>query len=65
VINCWAKSDCKDAPEATLKLLRKMPQQYLSGDNSFRPNTITYSTVISASAQAGQAERLDMLLQQM
>jgi hypothetical protein len=34
VINCCAKSGQKDAPDAALKLLRSMIQQYLAGDDS-------------------------------
>jgi pentatricopeptide repeat protein len=43
-----------------------MKQQYLAGDESLRPNTITYSAVISALARAGQAEQgAEALLEEM
>jgi hypothetical protein len=54
MINCWAKSGRSDAAQ---KLLRTMQQQYLSGDKSSRPNTITYAIVIVAFVRAGQAKQ--------
>jgi hypothetical protein len=65
VINCWAKSGCKDAPDAAQKLLLTMKQQYLAGDKFSRPNKIIYSTVISAFAWAGQTEPKEEVLEEM
>jgi pentatricopeptide repeat protein len=47
------------------KMLRTMQQQYLAGDNSSRPNTITYNTVLIAFVGAGHAERAEELLEEM
>jgi pentatricopeptide repeat protein len=57
VIKCWTRSGRKDAPDAALKLLRTMQQQYLAGEKSLRPDAIVYNQVISAFARAGQANR--------
>ncbi len=65
VINCWAKSGRKEAPDAALKVFNTMKQQYLAGDNSLRPNKIVYETVISAFVQAGQASRAKELRDEM
>jgi pentatricopeptide repeat protein len=54
-----------DAPEGALKLLRTMIQHHLAGDESLRPDMITYSAVISAFARAGQAEHAEALLAEM
>jgi pentatricopeptide repeat protein len=59
VINCWARSGRKDAPDGALKLLRTMQQQYLAGEKSLRPDAIVYSTVISTFVRAGQANRAE------
>jgi hypothetical protein len=56
-INCWAKSGLKDDPDAALKLLHTMKQQYLAGDKSLRPNSIVYETVIRTLVQAGPTYR--------
>jgi hypothetical protein len=65
VINCWAKSGRKDAPDTALKLLTTMQQQYLAGDNSLRPNAIVYNIVLSAFDRAGQANRLKEIRKEM
>jgi pentatricopeptide repeat protein len=51
--------------DAALKVLRSMQQQHLAGDKFLRSNTITYNTVISAFARAGQAERAEALVEEM
>jgi hypothetical protein len=48
VINCWAQSGCKDAPDAAQKLLLRMKQHYLGGDEYLRPTSITYNMASSA-----------------
>jgi hypothetical protein len=36
VINCWAKSGSKEAPDAALKLFRTTQQQYLARRQLFK-----------------------------
>ncbi len=65
VINCWAKSGRKDAPDAALELLRTMQQQYLAGEKSLRPDAIVHNQVISAFERAGQANRAKEIRKEM
>ncbi|KAG7346555.1 PPR: pentatricopeptide repeat domain containing protein [Nitzschia inconspicua] len=65
VIHALAKSNSATLAEKAEGLLRRMKQLHESGWNDVEPNTVVYTTVIHAWANAGQADRAEALLQEM
>jgi pentatricopeptide repeat protein len=64
-MKCWAKSGQNDAVEKALALLRELQSLWKQGDPTMRPNAISYSTVMSAYANQGQAAESEAILEEM
>jgi pentatricopeptide repeat protein len=63
VLKAWAKSGRQDGPKRAKKILDRMKEKCLSGENpALQPNLITYNIVLDSYARAGQSkEALEML----
>ena len=64
-INAWAKSGEKGAAARAEHVLSVMEQRYRDGDNDFKPNTRTHTSVIDAWAKSGEkgaAKRAEQIL---
>lgn len=67
-INAWAKSGEKGAAGRAEHVLSVMEQRYRDGDNDFKPNTRTHTSVIDAWAKSGEqgaAKRAEQILKGM
>ena len=64
-INAWAKCGEKGAAARAEHVLSVMEQRYRDGDNDFKPNTRTHTSVIDAWAKSGEegaAKRAEHIL---
>lgn len=66
VINCWSKSSRPEAPQRALGILKAIILKHdETRDDSIRPDTITYSTVMDAYARRGNVEGANQVFQTM
>jgi pentatricopeptide repeat protein len=67
LINCWSKSTNPEGPTRALQILQSMLEQYKNeeknqlgykqtGNNSIRPNSVTYAIVMDAYARRGDVQ---------
>jgi len=67
-INAWAKSGEKGAASRAEQVLSIMERRYRDGDQDFKPNTRTHTSVIDAWAKSGEkgaARRAEQILNSM
>jgi pentatricopeptide repeat protein len=64
VMDCWAKSGQNDVGDKSLALLRELQSLFKQGDQTMRPNTISYSTVMIIYANQGQAAEVEALVEE-
>jgi pentatricopeptide repeat protein len=65
VINAWARSGSSSAAEKAEALFRRVQELDESEWPDVKPNTIMYTSVIKAWANAGDPDRAELLLKQM
>ena len=68
LINAWAKSSERGSAGRAEHVLRVMQQRYNDGDEDFKPNTRTHTSVIDAWAKSGEkgaARRAEQILNNM
>ena len=60
VINCYARSDEEDKAVKAMSILRRMEEQYRSGNAEAQPNEIAYNSVLNACAYTfGDAKAIE------
>jgi len=65
LINCWAKSQRKDAGLKAEEWLKRIESFYASGNDNLKPDSISYSTVIQAYANIGDGHNAERVLMEM
>ena len=64
-IDAWSKSGEPDGIFRAEKLLREMERLAEKGDDTSRPNTFCFNSIINAYSKAGNAERAESVLRWM
>jgi chorismate mutase len=55
VINAWARSRHRAAPQRAEAILNRMQELFESGNHDVKPNTICFNSVINAWAKSGSS----------
>lgn len=65
LLHCWAESDYEDAAERAKVHFKQMKARFLEGDESMRPDCISYSILLNTYAQKLQIKEAEEMLWEM